>query len=760
MDPHLTPDEILCRVCQGILIKPIKLPCNHLICLDCLEQICESSNLTCPMCRKRLSIWLRKNKNFSCIVNEPLWIQIQTEFKDEVEKKLNGQDDGLYEKSVLPTARRQLCTTPGEFKEECNKLIAKMEEEKSLLLIQQLEKEEEEARRRDEEKRLTLSGSYEEYVRQLMEIEKSIQDPVVLDVHTPVTRNRARLSHSASVGKSSKRTRQTPSTSSSASAQSRRKSATSVDGNRSGGSAAVGSNYIPIDAFCIRASSPTMFARHTPPRSMDSKKTSKSAVKRKSMVTASGGPLDSFYTRESSANKRRCTTSSPTSSRASSPDSIECEMNYFKPIKLVPKTPPKLKETQGQPIIVVPRLPVTPINNNATKPCTNITQSSPDAMDIDSTTNTRTNQVTNINQTALVDLEVFNQSATSTACSSNQKTPSSKLSSSIIESSPMATLNPAINSSLNPDYNSSPLSSLNPANNSSLLNPLLRSSSLGNNQLILNSASHWSRSPSSSSNQRTPCKSATIESRSGLVTNSNVLTNNKESMYSSNNDNVARNINNLASNRMELDRYTATFSSQSKNLTAQLNSTQNMDCQDTLKDSLDSNSDMSQSNRTQGINNDVDNRQETQHFFNEFKKISLTQSQRRDESETSECFSQILAQKFHPKTPPKNVPPVLWTSPRRNTNAYNRSLTTVQNCAASARLSNAVKAVSNVSTRSNAFAKSTNNNNSTPSRRQRGNARVAKSDDSDESEETDAEDLFCKSPRKLILRNSKLKMTA
>ncbi|KAL1450108.1 hypothetical protein WDU94_002560, partial [Cyamophila willieti] len=510
----------------------------------------------------------------------------------------------------------------------------------------------------------------------------------------------------------------------------RRKSTNSVDGNRSGGSS---TNFIPIDAFCIRANSPTMFVKHTPAQTKESKKTFKSAVKRKSMVTASG-PLDSFYTRESSANKRRCTTSSPTSSRASSPDSIECEMNYFKPIKLVPKTPPKLKETQGQPIIVLPKLPISPNNNNVTKSCTNITQSSPDAMDIDTTSST--NQVTNINQT-LVD-QVFNQSATINACSVNQKTPS-KLSSSINHSSPMSTLNPAIISSLNPGYNLSPLSSLN---------PFLRSPSMGNNQLILNNASHWSRSPSSS-NQRTPCKSERIESRSGLVGKSNVLTN-KESTHSSSNDNVARNINNLQSNRMdvqELDTHTA-----------QSNRTQNIDLQDNLK-----NSTSEMPSKTRQIKHEVDNRQETQHFFNEFKKISLSQSKRDESSETSECFSQILAQNFHPETPPKNGGSVLWTSPRRNTNAYNRSLTNLQNCANTARLgSSVVRSVSNMSTRSNTFAKSTsnNNNNSTLSRRQRGNSNVAKCDDSDESEETDAEDLFCKSPRKLILRNSKLKMTA
>ncbi|XP_026682422.1 proclotting enzyme-like [Diaphorina citri] len=90
-----------------------------------------------------------------------------------------------------------------------------------------------------------------------------------------------------------------------------------------------------------------------------------SAQKRKSTIT---GPLDSFYVRGSSANKRRCTTSSPTSSRCSSPDSIECELNYFKPIKLVPKTPPKGSVSSGPSPLSASQINVTLKEHDLSRP--------------------------------------------------------------------------------------------------------------------------------------------------------------------------------------------------------------------------------------------------------------------------------------------------------------------------------------------------------------------------------------------------------
>ncbi|KAI5714429.1 hypothetical protein M8J76_016989 [Diaphorina citri] len=348
----LTPDSVLCLVCQGILIKPIKLPCNHHVCLECLQRICDNSNLSCPMCRKRLSIWLRRNKDFSLLIDENLWNQIQKYYKKEVDQKLFDQDDGVWENLILnPTTHRQMYT-PGELKAEYTKYIEKLEaerkqkeleeQEKSLQLIRQLEKEEEEKRKAEEAQRLLLEKQDEEYAKSLLEME-TLSPPH----DTPKTRSQAKAL-------SAKRTE----------TRSKRKSTNSADASRSK------NQFGPIDVFCIRSNSPSMFSPQQPSTSRHNQQ-SKPAQKRKSTIT---GPLDSFYVRGSSANKRRCTTSSPTSSRCSSPDSIECELNYFKPIKLVPKTPPKGSDTQSQPIVVLPKFNTSPNQIDSAKQLTGTNQ--------------------------------------------------------------------------------------------------------------------------------------------------------------------------------------------------------------------------------------------------------------------------------------------------------------------------------------------------------------------------------------------------
>ncbi|CAF1570006.1 unnamed protein product, partial [Didymodactylos carnosus] len=50
--------------------QPVELPCCHVICLTCLRKIVELSALTCPYCRYRLSVWLRRNKDYEKLVIE------------------------------------------------------------------------------------------------------------------------------------------------------------------------------------------------------------------------------------------------------------------------------------------------------------------------------------------------------------------------------------------------------------------------------------------------------------------------------------------------------------------------------------------------------------------------------------------------------------------------------------------------------------------------------------------------------------------
>lgn len=54
----------------------------------------------CPICRMRISNWLRKYKhNWDAMVNEKLWEAIQLQYSVEIQKRLNDEDDGIEERN-------------------------------------------------------------------------------------------------------------------------------------------------------------------------------------------------------------------------------------------------------------------------------------------------------------------------------------------------------------------------------------------------------------------------------------------------------------------------------------------------------------------------------------------------------------------------------------------------------------------------------------------------------------------------------------
>lgn len=55
----------------------------------------EMANLTCPMCRKRVGAWMRKEKKGGGLVNARLWRHIQDNYADYISIKQRGGDDGL-----------------------------------------------------------------------------------------------------------------------------------------------------------------------------------------------------------------------------------------------------------------------------------------------------------------------------------------------------------------------------------------------------------------------------------------------------------------------------------------------------------------------------------------------------------------------------------------------------------------------------------------------------------------------------------------
>lgn len=96
MAPSKNIEEYLCPICRDILILPVKLPCKHTCCNECLEQTLDSNKYQCFMCRKFIGSWYRNAKRKKTLINEKLWKFIKDKFGDVVDKKLSGESVGNY----------------------------------------------------------------------------------------------------------------------------------------------------------------------------------------------------------------------------------------------------------------------------------------------------------------------------------------------------------------------------------------------------------------------------------------------------------------------------------------------------------------------------------------------------------------------------------------------------------------------------------------------------------------------------------------
>lgn len=83
--------DAMCPICTNILIKPVTLPCcRNELCKECLDHACAETALTCPFCRVRIAVWVRKTPS---LVNEERWRDIQQRYPEEVRRRLEGLDD-------------------------------------------------------------------------------------------------------------------------------------------------------------------------------------------------------------------------------------------------------------------------------------------------------------------------------------------------------------------------------------------------------------------------------------------------------------------------------------------------------------------------------------------------------------------------------------------------------------------------------------------------------------------------------------------
>lgn len=88
-------NDVICSICQSILIEPVTLPCYHDFCQSCFNRSIENNALCCPLCRLRIGSWLRTATKQKNLINIQLWRFIKIKFDEQIDKKLKGEDIDL-----------------------------------------------------------------------------------------------------------------------------------------------------------------------------------------------------------------------------------------------------------------------------------------------------------------------------------------------------------------------------------------------------------------------------------------------------------------------------------------------------------------------------------------------------------------------------------------------------------------------------------------------------------------------------------------
>ncbi|KAF7211680.1 E3 ubiquitin-protein ligase rnf168 [Nothobranchius furzeri] len=165
-DSVLTREDCLCPVCLEIFIEPVTLPCTHTFCKSCFLESVDKSTLCCPLCRKRVSNWVRLNSKNNTLVDQKLWNRIQTCFPLQCQRRLSGQDT---EEDYLGLVGVPRVSLPGELRQEYEDQVTKLMEERraqdeeerraseeliQMMLAEEEEQLEEERKRKDDDEQL------------------------------------------------------------------------------------------------------------------------------------------------------------------------------------------------------------------------------------------------------------------------------------------------------------------------------------------------------------------------------------------------------------------------------------------------------------------------------------------------------------------------------------------------------------------------------------------------------------------------------
>lgn len=281
---HIDLAEVMCPICLSVLIEPVKMPCDHILCMPCFQKNVDMSSLNCPICRQRISVWCRRARKDGTLVFEELWKILQDKFSARVEARQAGLDD-VDADDIIPCLPMHQFVDNGAIKEEFDQQMSQErremvkvkteEDRKSVEMIKKMNEEEREGRESELDKKRQQEMKDMEMARRIMDGEGDSPKKTIVSLQTGAVR-----------GKENK----------------------------------ASSNRGPIDSF---------FGISEP-----SKK--KSSFSNFSTMSPFTRP-QKYESKQIKPNVERC----PSTESIQSNNSIDAELNHFKPIRSAPLSPPK-----------------------------------------------------------------------------------------------------------------------------------------------------------------------------------------------------------------------------------------------------------------------------------------------------------------------------------------------------------------------------------------------------------------------------------
>ena len=146
--------DVYCPICMSILMEPVKMPCDHVLCLSCFKRNMADATLLCPLCRTRISTWARKAVKNKTLVDQALWSFITQTFPTHVEAAREGKDETDPEE-IFPCFAVHQFAEQGDIKSEFDSQLEEEREEReredqdqlSIELARKMEEEEREEER-------------------------------------------------------------------------------------------------------------------------------------------------------------------------------------------------------------------------------------------------------------------------------------------------------------------------------------------------------------------------------------------------------------------------------------------------------------------------------------------------------------------------------------------------------------------------------------------------------------------------------------